>query len=282
VQVRYLQNKYQLDELKMISCLVPDPNKSGLVRWDNYLVEEIGDGGLDEEPARDSSFSSLGSPLNDSKSLRSMESDFTDWVYQTQRIELFHHKLSGTYSQPGMSKEAFLETIADDLEEALEDEVDKLKAKYKTKVQSIQKKIKSEERELAQDEAELKQRKMEELGTHAENIFNFVAGSRSKRRVSTSLTKRRMTSEAKADVEESVEVIEELEKELATLTEELNQVIEDLEKEWEDQDENISVIAVTPYKKDIHVDLFGIAWQPWHLLQVGDKVVEIPGFESKD
>ena len=110
-----------------------------------------------------------------------------DWVYQTQRIELFEHELSGTYSQAGMSKEDFLKSIASQLEDALDDEIEKVKDKYKTKVQAIQKKIKAEQRELAQDEEELKQRKMEELGTHAENILGFVSGSRSKRRVSTSL-----------------------------------------------------------------------------------------------
>jgi hypothetical protein len=280
VQVRYLQNKYQLDTVQMVACLVRDPNKSGLVRWDSYLVEEPGLVSLDESPARDSSFATLSAPLNSSKTLNAMEKDFVDWVYQTQRIELYHHKLSGTYSEVGMYKEDFLKTIADELEDALEDEIDKLKAKYKTKVQSIQKKIKAEERELSQDEEELKQRKMEELGTHAENILGFVTGSRSKRRVSTSLTKRRMTSKAKADVEESLEVIEELEEELAKLTEELNQKIEEMEQEWEDQDENISVIAVTPYKKDIHVDMFGVAWQPYHLLVMGEEVVEIPGIEE--
>lgn len=231
-------------------------------------------------PARESSFTSLAAPLNSNKTLGALEKDFVDWVYQTKRIELYHHKMSGTYSQAGMSKEDFLKTIASELDEALDDEVEKLKAKYKTKVQSIQKKIKAEERELAQDEEELKQRKMEELGTHAENIFNFVAGSRSKRRVSTSLTKRRMTSKAKADVEESLEVIEELEDDLAALTEELNNEIEELEKDWEDQEDNLSVIAVTPYKKDIHVDLFGVAWQPYHLLMLDDEAIEIPGFEE--
>jgi hypothetical protein len=75
-------------------------------------------------------------------------------------------------------------------------------------------------------------------------------------------------------------VIEELEEELAKLTEELNQKIEEMEKDWEDQEANISVIAVTPYKKDIHVDMFGVAWQPYHLLIWNDEVIEIPGFEK--
>ena len=280
VQVRYLQNKYQLDTVQKITCLVAEPNKSGLVRWDDYRVETIESDGLDAQPARDSSFATLSAPLNDSSTLKSLESDFVDWVYQTQRIELLQHELSGTYSQPGMSKEDFLKSIDSQLEDALDDEIEKLKDSYKTKVQSIQKKIKAEQRELAQDEEELKQRKMEELGTHAENILSFVSGSRSKRRVSTSLTKRRMTSQAKADVEESLEVIEELEGDLARLTDELNNEIEELEKSWKDQDANLKVVAITPYKKDIHVDLFGVAWQPYHLLVVGGKAVEIPGFEK--
>jgi hypothetical protein len=259
---------------------VPEANKSGLVRWENYLRDSVDQGDLDASPAIDSTFLPLEAPLTSSKTVSSLEKDFVDWVYQSKRLELLHHEPSGSYSQPGMSKEAFMASIDDQIEDALDDEIDKLKAKYKTKVESIQKKIKAEQRELAQDEQELKQRKMEELGTHAENILGFVTGSRSKRRVSTSMTKRRMTSKAKADVEESLDVIEELESDLAELAEEMNKAIEELETEWKHQDANLSTIAVTPYKKDIHVDLFGVAWQPYHLLVVGKEVIEIPGFEE--
>ena len=64
VQVRYLQNKYQLDTVQMVACLVTDPNKSGLVRWDNYLIEEpLGRDGLDEITCQRQQFYFSGSTV---------------------------------------------------------------------------------------------------------------------------------------------------------------------------------------------------------------------------
>jgi hypothetical protein len=31
-------------------------------------------------------------------------------------------------------------------------------------------------------------------------------------------------------------------------------------------------------KKDVSLDLFGVAWFPYHLVQVGAELVELPGY----
>ena len=43
--------------------------------------------------------------------------------------------------------------------------------------------------------------------------------------------------------------------------------------------DNIAEIAVAPYKKDIDLEFFGVAWLPYYLVQVDDRFVEIPAFE---
>jgi hypothetical protein len=37
-------------------------------------------------------------------------------------------------------------------------------------------------------------------------------------------------------------------------------------------------IPVTPYKKDVLIDLFGVAWMPFHVVQVEGEILELPGF----
>ena len=83
------------------------------------------------------------------------------------------------------------------------------------KLGTIQDRLKREERELRQDEAELRDRRMEEYGTHAENVLSLL--SRRRKRLSTSLTKRRLTEQSKADVEESLEAIDEYERQIVVL-----------------------------------------------------------------
>ena len=121
----------------------------------------------------------------------------------------------------------------------------------------------------------------DDLTTHAENVLGLLTGSRSSRRVSTSLTKRRLTAQAKADIEESVDTIEELEADLAELAEEIEDVIEEVENKWADIASEIDEIPVTPFKKDILIDVFGVAWVPYHVVEVEGKVTQSPGFKSQ-
>jgi hypothetical protein len=91
-----------------------------------------------------------------------------------------------------------------------------------------------------------------------------------------------MTDKAKADVEESIEAIEEYEKELIELKEQLEEALEEISQKWEDVVTEASEIAVRPFKKDIMIDLFGVAWFPYHMVKMGDRVVELPGFAIEE
>ena len=37
-------------------------------------------------------------------------------------------------------------------------------------------------------------------------------------------------------------------------------------------------IAVTPTKSDISVELFGVAWFPYHVVQTPTGILELPGY----
>jgi hypothetical protein len=37
-------------------------------------------------------------------------------------------------------------------------------------------------------------------------------------------------------------------------------------------------VAVLPKKTDIHVDLFGVAWLPFHVVQSPEGEIEVPGY----
>jgi coenzyme F420-reducing hydrogenase alpha subunit len=133
-----------------------------------------------------------------------------------------------------------------------------------------------EERELEEDKAEHSQRKLEEVGTLAENMLSLLAGRR--RRMTTSLTKRRLTSKAKADVEESLEMIDQYKDEIEDLVEERQEELDEVEEKWQEIVEEVSEIPVTPYKKDILIELFGVGWFPFYSYNEGGKQIELGAF----
>ena len=69
-----------------------------------------------------------------------------------------------------------------------------------------------------------------------------------------------MAKQAEADVEESLDAIDELEKEIIELTEEIELAIDEVEDKWAEVVSEISEVPVNPFKKDILIDLFGVAW----------------------
>ena len=160
-------------------------------------------------------------------------------------------------------------------------EVAKQAAKIDRQIATLTDKMTREERELRSDESELSQRKMEEMGTHAENVFSFLTGSRSTRRVSSSLTKRRMTEQAKDDVEESLDAISQYKKQLTELQAERARVEQDANSRWGDVVNRITEITINPKKTDIYVNLFGVAWTPYYLVEVGGQTMELPAFGAE-
>ena len=276
--VRYLNRKYDLDLDQKHTAIVTEVDKRGAVRWEDFPGEPIDMHKLDRQPIAKSQFGTLEGALADSKLFKSMESDFVDYIYRESEVTVMGNDTLKVYAAPPTTEGEFRKMMSEAAREQRDEEIKAVEKKYKTKLQAVEKKLNREKRELADDEQELKQRKIEELGTHAENLFGVLTGSR--RRVTSSLTKRRMTSKAKADVEESMDVIEELEAELAELAEEIEQAVDEVEEKWADVANDITEIPVTPYKKDILVEAFGVAWMPYHVIEAGGKTIQLPGFEA--
>ena len=59
------------------------------------------------------------------------------------------------------------------------------------------------------------------------------------------------------------------------------EALDEVETKWQGILENVTEIAVTPYKKDILMELYGVGWLPYYSYQDGGKQVELAAFSSK-
>jgi len=128
--------------------------------------------------------------------------------------------------------------------------------------------------EVESQEKELNQRRLEEAGAGGEFLLSVFGGR--KRSLSTNLTKRRLTAQAKQDLEQELAELEELEAQLKKIEEENALAVEEAQKRWQEIADQESEIPVTPYKKDIYLQVFSIAWLPHYLVRVGGALREIP------
>jgi hypothetical protein len=278
--VRYMQRKYDLDHEQKFTALVPDVDRRGTVRWEEFSSEPVSAREISQPPDPNARFAVIEGALADSKLIKAAESDFVDYIYRSAEVKVLANETLKTFAGPPTTEGEFRKLLSAAARDERDAEIKAVEKKYKTKIDAVKKKLQREQRELAEDEKELSARKLEELGTHAENVLSLLGGSRSRRRVSTSLSKRRMTSQAKADVEESLDAIEELENELAELAEEIEAAVDEVEDKWAEIAQEIEEIPITPYKKDILVEIFGLAWMPFHIVEIEGGVIELPGFSA--
>ncbi len=274
--VRFLNRKYNLDYELQLAALVPNPDRRGVARWEDYQVDPVSPQSLDRVPEGRARFASLEAPLNDVKIVNSMRNDFGDWAYRTAAVVVRANEKLGVYAGPETTQADFRARCAEMARKSRDDELKAIEKSYATKISRIQDKLEREERELRADETELSQRKLEEYGNYAETLLGMLGGR--KRRLTPSLTKRRLSAQAKEDVEESKQAIEAYKKEIAELEKEKARAMEEVNRKWSDIVEEVNEIKITPLKKDVLVELFGVAWFPYYLVQEGNEVYELPGY----
>ncbi len=277
--VRLLNRKYNLDHLIQKTTSVVEPDPRGLLHWEEFEITSLDPRRLDRGPVPQSRFAPLEGPLAKNAWYPAQQTDFIEWVYRNAEVAIRANEPLKVYAGPNLTQADFRTLCTDAARAGRDAETAKIAAAHDRKLDQLKLKLERETRELEQDETELSQRKMEEMGTHAENIFGFLTGSK-RRTVSTSLSKRRLTEKAKSDVEESADEITSLKRQIEAAEQEKATALEDINRRWADLANDITEIPVQPFKKDIRVELFGLAWYPYWLVETEGQVIELPGFGS--
>ena len=276
--IRFLNRKYNLDYELHRTALVSDPDRHGVVRWENSVADLVDAQKLDPQPGPEARFAAPGTPLTDAKAMGALQKDFLDWAFRSAQVTVRANLTLGIFAGPEVSPAELRTRCADVARQSRDAEVEKTGGVFDKKLAALQEKLDREQRELSADQTELSDRKMEELGTGIENVLGLFGGRRSSRRLSSSLSKRRLTQQAKADVDESVDVIADLIKEMAALQQQRTLALEAANQRWGAVASQVTEITVAPLKKDVSLDLFGVAWFPFHLAEIGDGSVELPGY----
>ncbi|MBN2044297.1 MAG: DUF87 domain-containing protein [Anaerolineales bacterium] len=277
-ELRYYERKYDLDHAEKRTALVADLDPRGMVRWEDHQVEAIDFDALSRTEPVNARYALLEAPFTNAGAIKPLEADFVEWVYRRSSATVFGNEALKLYAGPEMSKGQFRKMISEAARKSLDEEADELKDKFQKRFEALKKKLAHERRELEEDRDEHAQRRMEEFSTLFENLFGGHAYGR--RRVTSSITKRRLTQRAKAEIEESEDMIEEIEGDVDLLSAEMEEAIDELEEKWARTASQIEEIAVRPYKKDILVEIFGIAWMPYHRVAAEGEMIELPGFSS--
>jgi hypothetical protein len=275
-QVRFFDRKFGVDSEVTRTALIENPERRSSQRWEDFLVGLAADR-VENAPAPDARFEVLAATLSDPKLVSALQKDFTDWVYRSTTVKARANEALKVYGGPDVSQAEFMKACSEAASEARDKEVAKEAGKIDKQIASLEDKLAREERELAQDQADLQNRKIE-AGANLLELGAGVLGFGRKKSVTTQFTKQRLSANAKADVEESLNAIADFKKQLTELQTERARIAEKVNARWGDVVNQISEISINPKKTDIYVKLFGVAWTPYYVVEVGGQKMELPAF----
>lgn len=260
---RFVDRTRGVNEARQIKLLVHANDLGTIIRWEDADQLELDANDLLQRPEDEAIFGTVPEELNSTRELKSLGKDFSDYLYHEQRLKLLHNTTLKLYSRPGESERDFRIRMQQVAREKRDDEVEKIRKRYRKELDRLKNRLEREERELKEDEADYDSRKMEEIVSGAETVAGILGIFGRRRSLSSVATKRRMTSRAKADIEESKEEIARL---LDTIDERQKDIEEEaaaLTQEWADALDDITDFPVKPRRADIEVDLVALAWLPY-------------------
>ena len=263
--VRYQDRKAAVYTARVFAYHIPDLQRAGLVHWEDHQAEPVDARGLTDEPTGRVAYGDLPPGLTDSTRLTALKREVADMIYNTGHLVVPFNPTLKVYGNPDAEFSEYQAAVMQAAREKRDAELDKLTAKYGKLAEKIEDRRTRKERELRAEQQELKDRRREELFTTGEALLSLWKG-RTNYTLSRMSRTGRYKRQTKEDMAESYEYLEELEQELGDLEQEFEVALTALNDKWTKIAEDTQEHRITPYKKDIQLELFGIGWIPrWHM-----------------
>jgi hypothetical protein len=259
-------NTHNVHKEIAVSRALPRLESDVFIDWEDESIP-VDAQELEERPAQGARFAPVPATFTDARRLRSLERDFSEYVYRENSVSLTRHPTLKLISRPDELASEFRLRCYKAIERKRDDEIQRLERQTEEKVARLEARIRREERELEQDELEYEGRKREEWLSAGESVLNLLRRRRHSRMISIASRKRRLTRQAKADIEESFQAIDDLETQIEDLLDEADRDKAQIQAKWAESTDGFQTIQVRPRKSDIFVEAWAVVWLPyWDIL----------------
>ncbi len=270
VSVRYQDRKTQLYSTRQHAYLVSNVDQAGMVRWDEAETQPLDPRHLSSEPFSTALYGDLAPGVSDSKRMTALKREIVDVIYTTKSLQVPSNSTLGLYGSPDADFASFRSQLQQAARERRDAEMDTLTAKYEKRIDSIEDLQRRKLQRLENEKRELADLKREQLFTTGEAVLGLLKGR-------TAFTLSRMSRSAvyKQRSEGQLQMAElevrQAEEEKAEAVKDYQDNVRAINERWAKVATTIEPYQITPYKKDITVDLFGIGWVPYWYVWINNQ-----------
>jgi len=260
-QIRFTNTKTKLDQMKDVLFLTPVTDEPIAVNWENSQQTTMNLSDLQKTPPANVLYAGVPTAALKAKNYSMWETDFTNWLLKTQKIELYKSQNLNSVSMIGETDRDFRIRLQQLAREKRDEEVTVLRQKYAQKFMKIDEQLRRGEIKVQEHEAQNRDQKYQtaiSLGTTLLGGFlgkKTLGGFRTTSRdMGRSMKKKRESEYAKENyqalLEEKRLLDSQFQTEISTMDLKINPINETLE-----------TIIITPTKTNIVVRFIGLVWK---------------------
>jgi flagellar biosynthesis chaperone FliJ len=209
--------------------------------------------------------------------MTALQKDFTDWVFRNTSVQARANTALKVFAGPDVSSADFMRACSDAASRLRDAEIAKATSQIDRQLKPLENKLAREQRELSENQVEHEHRKWEERSNLME-LGAGIIGMGRKKRLSSHLSKRRLSEQARADVDESQKAIADHKRQIAELEKRREEIVSEINDRWGHVVNDITEVSVKPKKTDVFVKLFGVVWMPYYVVNTGAEGMELPAF----
>ncbi len=275
--VRYADRKTSTYTARAFAYHVPNVDRAGIVHWDEYRAEPVDTRRVSGEPFAQAVYGDVPPGLTDTRRIAQLKRELMDMLYNTARLKLPFNSPLGIYGQPDGDFSEFRARVTQAARERRDAEIDALTAKYEGIMDKLDETMRRTAQKLETEQRELAEEKRIELFTTGEAILSLLKGR-------TAYTLSRMAraslwrNRSRGELTLYQQGLAEIDDKMAKAEQEFENALREINERWAKAAQAVEEYVVTPYKKDIMIDLFGIGWIPYWYADVNGQALMLPAY----
>ena len=268
LDVYYSSAKYKVDVTRKLAVAAMLEDGPVAVDWDQAEEIDLHSDDLQTLPLSGANFAELPSAAEKAKSYNKWNKDLLRWVRQSRPLILYRSKRFKLTSGPEESRSEFLSRVTQAAREKRDLAVEKLRRKYSSKYNTLQRRLMRAEQTLQREQEQVKSKKMETMVSFGTAILGAFLGrkavsARSATRFGTAVKSAGRMRKESMDVARAQETTVAVKQEMGELDERLQSDIDSLDAAFDPANEELEEVSVKPRSTDITLEVFGLTWMPY-------------------
>jgi hypothetical protein len=267
-KVRFTDTKSGVDEVveKVYLTAVKDDNTP--VEWAESQVLDLHPDELEATPVEGVGYAELAGAATKVKSYAGWQKDLVAHIYANESLDIFTVPSLKAFSHPGESESDFRGRIAHEMHEERDAEIEKIRVKYRPKIDAMQERLRKAE---AAKQVQEQQRSSEVLSAGI-SILGGVLGAVFGRGSALSKTNiGKAASAAKqagkvikeqSDVGRAGDTVEAVSAQLAQLEQEVEAAVAAITEKMEAANASVETVTIKPKKTNITLGFNALVWAP--------------------